>query len=133
MLRIPACDLTFKLVATVSVSLLITACGGGGGGSNSSPTVPPPPPAAVMSVEVSPEIMTLFVPDRGSVSAIARAADGTVLNGRTIVWSSLNSAVATVSGTGEIAAVAPGTATIRGDSRRAAGGGSHVGFPRSAW
>ena len=58
-------------------------------------------------------MVTLFVADRRSVSAIVRAADGTVLNGRTVEWSSLNSAVATVSGTGEIAAVALGTATIR--------------------
>ena len=46
-------------------------------------------------------------------SAIVRDATGNVLNGRTVSWSSLNTSIATVSISGTVSAVAPGTATIR--------------------
>ncbi len=46
-------------------------------------------------------------------SAVVRDATGNVLNGRSVAWSSLNTSIATVSISGTVSAVAPGSATIR--------------------
>jgi uncharacterized protein YjdB len=54
-------------------------------------------------------------------TAIVKAANGTVLTGRSITWTSSNEAVATVSATGLARGVAPGTATITATSEGKSG------------
>ncbi len=49
-------------------------------------------------------------------SAVLKDAGNNVLQGRTVTWQSSNSAVATVSGSGVITAVTPGTSTITATS-----------------
>jgi parallel beta-helix repeat protein len=81
------------------------------GSSPSSPTSPPPAQAAVATVSVS---LTSSLPVKQTAQATATLRDalGNVLTGRTIGWTSSNSAVATVSASGLVTAVATGSATI---------------------
>ncbi|MES2359496.1 MAG: Ig-like domain-containing protein [Gemmatimonadota bacterium] len=110
--------------AWVALLVLAVACGGSsdmtgpgpgnGGGGN---------PAPVASVAVSPTTANLLVGvvDSATLGTVVIAptvkdASGTVLSGRTITWSSSAPAVATVSSTGAVSAVAPGTASIMASS-----------------
>lgn len=76
--------------------------------ANTSVTVVIP----VATLVVSPPATTLAI--GGSQQLIASAFDvsGAPLTGRSVIWSSSNSAVASVSSLGLVTAVAPGTATI---------------------
>lgn len=76
----------------------------------------PAPPAPVASVTVSPASGDLEVGKTLQLEATLKDADGAVLEGRTIEWTSSNPAVATVSATGLVKAVASGTAVIRASS-----------------
>lgn len=67
---------------------------------------------SVASVAVSPGSATLTVGQTASLSAVATDANGNVLSGRTITWSSENAAVATVSSLGLVTATGAGTTTI---------------------
>ena len=110
--------------AWVALLVLAVACGGSsdmtgpgpgnGGGGN---------PAPVASVVVSPASANLFVGVVDSttlgtvvIAPTVKDASGNVLSGRTITWSSSAPAVATVSSTGVVSAVAPGTASIMASS-----------------
>lgn len=50
------------------------------------------------------------------LNAVTRAASGAVLNGRVVTWASGNPAVATVSATGKVTAVAAGAAMVSATS-----------------
>jgi uncharacterized protein YjdB len=69
-------------------------------------------PVPVASVAVSPATASLPIGDTRQFSAVARDAQGNELSGRTVAWSSSNSAVASVSAAGIVTAVAPGAAAI---------------------
>ena len=75
---------------------------------------------AVASVRVNPTSLSLTAGSTGSVSAQALDANGNVLNGRVVTWSSANPTVATVSNAGVATAIASGsttlTATVEGKS-----------------
>ena len=79
--------------------------------SASSPSSPPPTQATVATVSVS-LTSTLQVSQTAQATATTRDASGNVLSGQTIVWSSSNAAVASVSASGLVTAVAAGSATI---------------------
>ena len=68
--------------------------------------------ASVASITLSPASVNLQVGQTTQLTATLHDANGTVLSGRTVTWSSDNSAVATVSGTGLVAAASAGSATI---------------------
>lgn len=70
----------------------------------------------VSSVVVSPDTATLVVGQSKQLTAKTFDAGGTELNGRTITWSSSNEDVASVSSSGKVLAVAPGSATITASS-----------------
>ncbi|MBK7593868.1 MAG: hypothetical protein IPJ11_01160 [Gemmatimonadetes bacterium] len=69
------------------MGLSLAACGGG-----SDPVVPPPPPppppAAVATVVVTAANASLQPPQTTTLTATLKDADGTVLTGRSITWSS---------------------------------------------
>jgi Tol biopolymer transport system component/uncharacterized protein YjdB len=73
----------------------------------------PVPEQHVASVTVLASTNTFRVGDTLRVSARALAADGTLLEGRSVSWSSSNPDVLQLSGTGLATAVASGTASIR--------------------
>ena len=70
-------------------------------------------PAAVASVTLSPTSAAAVVGQTASFAATVRDARGNTLTGRTITWSSSNTAAATVTATGVATAVAAGSAEIR--------------------
>jgi dipeptidyl aminopeptidase/acylaminoacyl peptidase len=82
---------------------------------------PPPPPPAVAAVMVAPGALSLDVGGQRALAATLRAANGEVLIGRTVLWTSSNEEVATVSAAGQVTAVAAGSATIRASSESRSG------------
>jgi hypothetical protein len=69
-------------------------------------------PSAVASVAMSPASGSVQVGQVLQLTATPLDASGNVLGGRTVTWATSNAAVATVSGTGLVTAVAAGAATI---------------------
>jgi hypothetical protein len=80
-------------------------------------TVRPP----VATVTLSPTAATLGIGSTQQLTATLRDASSTVLTGRTITWSSSNTAVAAVSATGLVTAGTAGTATVTATSEGRSG------------
>jgi len=72
--------------------------------------------APVDTVTITPADVSLTENDTQQLTAELKAANGTALTNRTITWSSSNNAIATVSTSGLVTAIAPGTATITATS-----------------
>jgi uncharacterized protein YjdB len=114
-------------VATVSSSGLVTAVSAGTanitatseGQSGSAPLTVTPAPVA--SVNVSPVAATVVAGSTRQLSAETRDGANNVVTGRVVTWSSSDAAVATVSTTGLVTAVAPGAATITATSEGQSG------------
>jgi uncharacterized protein YjdB len=66
----------------------------------------------VASVSVSPAVDTLAVGSTAQLVATARDANGASLGGRTVTWSSDNTATATVSASGAVRGIAVGSARV---------------------
>jgi hypothetical protein len=90
---------------SVLITVLLAACGGD---STSAPTT--------TSIEVSPASASLVSGATQALTATARDSKGNAISGAAIVWTSSSNAVATVSASGLVTAVAPGTATISASS-----------------
>ena len=108
-------------VATVDGTGLVTALAGGattitatseGKSGSSAITVPVP----VASLTVSPGSATVAVGATQQLSATPLDANGNPLTGRAVTWVSGNTAVATVSSSGLVTAVAAGSVTITATS-----------------
>ncbi len=95
--------------AAVGFLAALVSCGGSDPASPPPPTPQPPPPPAVVTVSVSPESPSLVAGATLQLSATPRDASGTAL-ARTVTWSSNATIVATVSSTGLVTAIAPGSA-----------------------
>jgi len=76
--------------------------------------------APVATVTVTPATASLTVGQTTTLAAETRDANGTVLTGRQVTWSTSNASVATVS-SGVVTATGPGTATITATSEGKAG------------
>ena len=83
-------------------------------------------PAAVASVAVTPTAATLVVGQTVQVEAQPRDASGRPLAGRAVAWSTNRPNVATVTSTGVVAAVSPGTATVTASSEGRSGAATIV-------
>ena len=75
----------------------------------------------VASVVVSPATVSMRVGVSTPLTAQTLDADGQSLTGRTVAWSSSNTAVATVSASGTVTGVSPGAATITAASEGRSG------------
>jgi trimeric autotransporter adhesin len=116
MRRVATVNETTGLVTAVSVGTAsITATSEGITGS-ATVTVTAPPPAPVASIVLSTPDSSLIQFDTVQVTAELRDAANNVLTGRTITWSTSAPAIATVSSSGEVAAVGIGNATITATS-----------------
>ncbi len=89
--------------AALAAALQLAACGGGG---------EPTGPAPVTRVTVSPSTATVPVGGAVQLAATTLGANGQVLTGRAVSWSSSSTAVATVDSTGRVTGRASGQATI---------------------
>ena len=109
-------------VASVSSSGLVT--GGAGGSATITATSEGQSGTAtvtvtfvpVASVTVSPASASLQAGQTTQLTATPKDANGNPLSGRVVTWSSSNTTVATVSGTGLVTAKAAGSATITATS-----------------
>src|SRR5512133_2419195 len=98
------------LAASFAFTLTLAACGSD---SPAGPgTTTPPPAASVSSIELSPPSGEVMLGRTAKLTATPRDASGNVLSGRAVSWTSSNSAVATVDGSGMVTGVAAGSATI---------------------
>jgi len=97
---------TAKAVGTAT----ITATAEGKTGSAALTVVPVV--ATVASVTVTPATATLFIGATQQLTATLKDSAGGTLTGRTVAWSSSNTAIATVSTSGLVSGVAIGSATI---------------------
>lgn len=104
-----------SIVRRVSATLAFVLAGAGATGCGKDA------PPRVASVQLSPPSATLLVGQSLTFSATTISAKGAVLSGRSITWSSSNSAVATVTTTGMVTVSAPGAATITASSEGASG------------
>lgn len=66
----------------------------------------------VATVTVSPSSASLYVAQTADLNASPKDSAGNTLTGRVVTWSTSEAAVATVSATGIVTAVAPGAATV---------------------
>ena len=79
----------------------------------SSTTAPPVTfDVLVASVAVTPASVSVLVAGLVQLNAEPRSANGTALTGRTVTWASSDVSVASVSATGLVTGVAPGSVTI---------------------
>ena len=117
-------------VATVSASGLVAGVSAGTAGITASAegkqtevavTVTAPVTAPVATVTVTPTTAGVVAGQTVQLTATPRDAGGTPLGGRTVTWASSNTAVATVSATGLVTGVAPGSTVITATSESASG------------
>ncbi|MBI4502574.1 MAG: Ig-like domain-containing protein [Gemmatimonadetes bacterium] len=101
-------------------STTVTATSGGKSGS-ATVTVQAP---AVASVEVSPAAPSITQGSTVQLAATVRDAAGNILTGRTITWTSANSGVVTVNGSGLATGVSGGNAAVAATSEGKAGSAS---------
>lgn len=137
-------------IAEVSAQGLVTAMGAGtttiaatteGKSASVQVTVTLPPPAAVATVQLDATSFQLDEGDSRKLVAVAKDAQGQVLDGRVIVWSSSEALVAEVSGQGNVSALRGGsaniTATVEGKSATATlavrGPGADLAFDSPTW
>src|SRR5207245_1437105 len=79
------------------------------------------PPAPVATVTLTPASATLNEGQTLQLTATLKDANGNVLIGRSITWSSSNSSAATVNATGLVTGVVAGSATITATSEGQSG------------
>ncbi len=109
-------------VATVSGTGVVTAVGVGSAniiassGGQSGQASLTATLAPVATVTVAPSTLTLVVGAASQLNATTRDALGNVLFGRVITWSSSDANVVSVSPTGQIGAVGPGSAVVTATS-----------------
>src|SRR5439155_771672 len=98
-------------------SATITATSEGKSGTSAITVTPVP----VASVEVTPATASVQAGQTVQLTATPKDANGAPLSGRTVTWSSSNTAVATVSNSGLVSGVTPGSATITATSEGKSG------------
>jgi uncharacterized protein YjdB len=113
---------TNPAVATVSIGGLARGVSAGsatisatseGQTATATVTVSPVPVAAVT---ISPSSATIIIGSSAQLTAITQDSAGNPLAGRVVTWTSSNTAVATVSGSGLVSAVGIGSATVTATS-----------------
>lgn len=102
------------VVTGVAVGGPVTITGYAGSVSGSAQVTVEAVPVAI--VEMTPATASVVVNGTTQLTATLKSANGTVLTGRSVTWSSGNEAAATVSNTGLVTAVAVGNATITATS-----------------
>ena len=94
----------YRSIGSITLGWLIGSCGGGD-------SVVGPPPPTTATVTISSDTATLVPAASVQLSAVAKDASGQSLS-RTFAWSTSDPAKATVSSSGSVVGVAPGTVTI---------------------
>ncbi len=120
-----------RLVCCTVASFLLTACSGGDSAADGGGTAVPVPASITMS---APSATINAINGSTTVMAVVRDGSGASLSGASVVWSSENSAVATVSGSGSTATITAHSRGVTVISVRSGGVTSSVTvFVRSAF
>jgi uncharacterized protein YjdB len=128
--RVIAWSSSNSAISRVSTSGLVTAVAAGSATITATSetktgtaaiTVSAPAPAPVATVTVSPVSSSPLVGATVQLSATLRDANNNVLTGRVVTWASANPSIASVSATGLVGAVAPGSTTITATSETKTG------------
>jgi hypothetical protein len=130
-MRRRSCHLTLVFLLAVAQGACTSGAGDTGGTPPpaSPPPAPPPPPpspAPVASVSVTGNSGLLVPLQTLQFAATTRDAAGNLLTDRTITWQSSAPVIASVSGSGLVAAVGPGSATISASSEGQSGSATVV-------
>src|SRR6058998_668600 len=88
--------------------------------------------APVASVSVNPPAASVQVSGTVQLTATPKDANGNPLSGRTVTWSSSNTSMASVNGSGLVTGAAVGTATITATSEGQSGSASITVLPPAA-
>jgi alpha-tubulin suppressor-like RCC1 family protein len=99
----------FEVIVRLGLIATLAACGG----SDGAPVAAPP---SVATVTVVPNLVTIAPGETTPLAATVADAAGNALSGRTLAWSSSNSAMVTVAANGVATGVAEGSATITATS-----------------
>lgn len=116
---LPSTAYGFQLVAfrgTLNVDAVFGALSNTAGATSAAPGV-----VAVASVAVDPASASGTVGQTGQFTAILKDANGNVLTGRVVTWTSSNTAIVTVDAGGIATAVGAGSATITATSEGKSG------------
>jgi len=116
---VAAVDGSGLVTAGAAGSATITATSEGQSGSSSITVTSAPVPVA--SLTVAPPSAGVQVGQTVQLTATPRDASGAPLTGRTVTWSSSNTSVAAVSGTGLVTGAGAGSATITAASEGKSG------------
>jgi hypothetical protein len=108
----PSTNYNFQLIAFRGTLTTDAVFGGASNVASASTTTPPPPPPVVTTVTVTPPSASMAVGATVALSATVKDAQGNVMTGQTITWSTSNAAAATVNSNGVVTGVAAGSATI---------------------
>ncbi|MCY3712572.1 MAG: Ig-like domain-containing protein [Gemmatimonadetes bacterium] len=117
----------FVMITASMYFMILAGCGGGDSSPTSptpsTPTPPAPPPTPVAtSLTVAPSSHTLaMIGATVQLSATVRDQNNNPMTGQTVNWTSSNTAVATVSGSGLVTAVSNGTTQITARSGNVSG------------
>lgn len=104
---------------TLHLALLLSGVALAAGCSNSNSTTPAATPVARVNVTLA--TTSLLAGASTQATAVTVDSLGATLTGRTVTWSSTDAAVATVTASGLVTAIAPGTANITATSEGKSG------------
>jgi len=100
---------TFAAIVRLGLIATLASCGG----SDGAPVAAPP---SVATITVVPNLVTIAPGTTTPLAATVADVSGNALSGRTVAWSSGNTAVVTVAANGVATGVAEGSATITATS-----------------
>jgi len=106
--QVATVDATGIVTARAAGTATITATSEGRSGSAVITVTSVP----VTAVSLTPSIDTLNAGETVQLTVVTRDAGGAVLTGRTVTWSAADTRVVTVSSSGLVSAIAPGTTTV---------------------
>jgi len=103
--------------------VVVAGCGGGGVATDAggTPLTPPPKPATLTTLAVTLSASSVQVGQSVTATATGVDQNGAPIATGTVTWSSSNPAVATISASGTITALAAGTTTIVGVAQGVSG------------
>jgi hypothetical protein len=104
MLQRPACALVLMI--------LLQSCGGDSGTTPTTPTTPSTPTLVATSVALSATSVTLALGTTSQLSATVKDQNGATMADKAITWGASDAAIVSVSSSGLVTAVSPGTANI---------------------